>query len=377
MLSWASPQPLQIERRIADDRLVYLVSDIHMGDGSASDTFLGKDRELIAFLARARGLGAHLVVAGDIIDFQQAWSMSRVLRAHGKVIGELARYADDLGVTYIWGNHDHDISLFRDLLRFNVCSSLEIGHGVLVQHGYEYDPWIGPRLEASHRATQVHHLAERVLHTWVRLPIENFYTKANRLTFWLGHKLALMQHARGAVLRRLGLLRTDESPTATLDYWIHNQLGDAAGMFENIRSALTSGPYRYLVTGHSHLPGKIALAPDRTYVNTGSWTFNSATYAVWDGRSFTVRDWLSGREYGDRAYRALADRRWRYLTFMDWWREQYLGWFRFRVAEEQWRPKLGPDPAADADLDRPGAMAGQGGLTRGPDEGAAAPRSME
>ncbi len=336
------PTPLQITHRLPADRVVYIVSDIHLGDGSTSDTFMGKDREFISFLTRARAHGAHLVVAGDIIDFHQAWSLSRVLRAHGKLLGELSRYADEHGVTYIWGNHDYDIMLFRDLLRLKVCSELHIGDQILVRHGYEYDPWIGPHLEASHLATQVHHLSERLLKSWIRLPLENFYTKANRLTFWLTHKVALALELRMTLLRKLGLHEHAGRSEKVLAYWAQNQLGDAAGLFENVREALLEGPHRFLVTGHSHLPGRVDLSPDRTYVNTGSWTFNSSTYAVWDGNDFIVRDWLSGREFRDQAYRPLVDRRYRHLLFLDWWREQYLGWFRFRCAEESWRPSLSP-----------------------------------
>lgn len=355
-LPWAMPTPLQIDHRIPVDGVVYLVSDIHLGDGSPSDTFMGKDREFIAFLTRARAHGARLVVAGDIIDFHQAWSMSRVLKAHGRVIGELSRYADDLGVTYIWGNHDHDISLFRDLLRFDVCSSLEIGDQILVQHGYEYDPWIGPHLEASHLATQLHHVVERALKTWVRLPLENFYTRTNRLMFWVTHKIALLMYARARIARRLGLSGTADKSEKVLRYWAHNQMGDAAGMFEAIRTALTTGPYRYLVTGHSHLPGQVRLAPDRTYVNTGSWTFNSTTYAVWDGKDFVVKDWLTGRVFDDRAYRRLVDRSFRHMHYLDWWREQYLGWGRFRCAVEAWHPSVQAATPAEISEDRPAPL---------------------
>lgn len=344
LLPWAAPTPLQIRHQLPADRLVYVVSDIHLGDGSPSDTFMGKDREFLAFMARARAHGAHLVVAGDIVDFHQAWTLARVLRAHGRLLGELSRYADELGVTYIWGNHDHDIRLFRDLLRLRVCSELLLGDEVLIQHGYEYDPWIGPHLEASHLATQVHHLAERLLRSWIRLPLENFYTRANRLTFWLTHKVALALDLRLRLARRLGLEQLARKSEKVLAYWAQNQLGDAAGLFENVRAALLRGPHRFLVTGHSHLPGRVRLGPDRCYVNTGSWTFNSSTYAVWDGRDFVVRDWLSGREYGDQAYLPLLERRYRHMLFLDWWREQYLGWFRFRCAEEGYRPSL-PSPA--------------------------------
>lgn len=342
ILPWAMPTPLQITHRLPADRVFYIVSDIHLGDGSTSDTFMGKDREFIQFLNRARSHNAHLVVAGDIIDFHQAWSISRVLRAHGKLLGELSRYADELGVTYIWGNHDYDIMLFRDLLRLKVCSELHIGDEILVRHGYEYDPWIGPHLDASHLATQVHHIVERSLNSWIRLPLENFYTKANRLTFWLTHKVALALDLRMTLLRKLGFHEHASKSEKVLSYWAQNQLGDAAGLFENVREALLGGPQRFLVTGHSHLPGRVDLRTDRTYVNTGSWTFNSSTYAVWDGQDFTVRDWMSGREYRDQAYRPLVDRRYRHLLFLDWWREQYLGWFRFRCAEESWRPSLSP-----------------------------------
>ncbi|MCB9778291.1 MAG: metallophosphoesterase family protein [Alphaproteobacteria bacterium] len=354
MLSWATPKPLEIPRKMAADRVVYLVSDIHLGDGSPSDTFMGKDREFIEFLRRARAHGAHLVVAGDIIDFHQAFAMSRVLKAHGKVIGELSRYAADLGVTYIWGNHDHDISLFRDLLAFDVCSRLEIGDGILVQHGYEYDPWIGPHLEASHLATQFHHLVERLLRTWIRLPLQHFYNKSNRLFFWLTHKTALLLRARIRLQKALGMHESAAQAEAILTYWARNQLGDAAGMFRFMRDFLVESPYRVLVTGHSHLPGRVQVAPGKTYVNTGSWTFNSSSYAVWDGQDFVVRDWLTGQTHDDRAYRQLVSGAFDHIDFLDWWRGEYLGWFRFRVGEQPWRPRL--TAGSDGDDNRPAPL---------------------
>ena len=47
------------------------------------------------------------------------------------------------------------------------------------------------RLEGSHVATKVHHLLERYLNTWLRIPLGEFYTFGNRAMFWLVHKLAL------------------------------------------------------------------------------------------------------------------------------------------------------------------------------------------
>jgi UDP-2,3-diacylglucosamine pyrophosphatase LpxH len=353
--SWSRASPLEVTRRIDPSRKVYLVSDLHLGDGTRSDAFLGKDRELIRFLDRVRDEDAHLVVAGDAIDFQQAWAMNRVLKAHARLIGELSRLADTNGITYIWGNHDYDISLFRDLLRFDVCSSLYIGDKVLVQHGYEYDPFIGPNLDQTHLATVVHHLTERLLDSWIRLPLENFYTLPNRVAFWLTHKMAWCWNRVHALSKRAGL---EPSPVQglvdSMHYWTQNELGDPGCLVAGVRDKLLDSDLEWLVCGHSHLPGLVEIAPGKTYVNTGSWTFNSAQYAVWDGERFTVRDWIRDKTYGDAAYRPILSGRFKHMGYEDWWRENYLGWLRFRVGEEGRLPALrggrsGPPPREPAD----------------------------
>jgi UDP-2,3-diacylglucosamine hydrolase len=345
--SWARPTPLEVTRRIEADRRVYVVSDLHLGDGTRSDTFLGKDRELVRFLDRLREEDAHLVIAGDCIDFHQAWSMSRVLRAHARLVGELTRFADTNGVTYIWGNHDYDISLFKDLLRFDVCSSLEMGDDILIQHGYQYDPFIGPNLDQTHIATVVHHGAERFLDSWLRLPLENFYTVPNRLAFWCFHKFQATVDALNRLEQRTGQDRLTGGLRLMVWYWTQNQLGDPGCLVEDIVKFLPQSRYKWLVTGHSHLPGLVEVAPGKHYVNTGSWTFNSSQYALWDGESFQVRDWISGRRYGDAAYKPILERSFKHMSFPEWWRENYLGWLRYRVGEEGRLPPL-PGPASEA-----------------------------
>ena len=147
-----------------------------------------------------------------------------------------------------------------------------------------------------------------------------------------------------------------------------NQIADPSGIFEPIRAELESEdcPYDMIITGHSHLPGNISFPHNKRYVNTGSWTFGSSQYAVWDGKEISVKDWLRGTEYTDQAYRHLLSRRYRHMNIFRWWRENYLGWLRYRVGEkgrvvqpEQWisTKKNGEDlhertrPALQNDLD--------------------------
>jgi len=312
------------------DQKVFFVSDLHLGDGTRSDSFEGKDALLIEFIQHVRDQGGHLVIAGDAIDFDQAWFMSRVLKAHAPLFSELASLANTHGVTYIWGNHDSDISFFKDLLRFDVCSSLQIGDEVIVRHGYEYDPYIGPSLEQSHNSARIHHLAERLLGAWVRLPIQNHYNPTVRCFLWVIHKLVLGYRFLGW----LGFSEFYKRCHGVDKYWVQAELGDPQGIFDGIRSAIHNGPYKWIVTGHSHLPGLVEVAPDRWYVNTGSWTFKSTQYAFWDGEALSVHDWRAKRTYDDRLYRPLMDREYKHMDFMAWWRENYMGWLRFRVGEE-------------------------------------------
>jgi UDP-2,3-diacylglucosamine pyrophosphatase LpxH len=309
----------RIRRHLPAETQVFLVSDLHLGDGTSSDSFQGKDAELIAFIEHVREAGAHLVIAGDAIDFDQAWFVCRVFKAHGALFRALSSLAEHGRVIYIWGNHDADISFFRDVVRFDVCSSLQIGDEVIVRHGYEYDPFIGPDMGQAATATKAHHLVERLFNTWIRVPIENHYTLAVRVALWLIHKLVLGNH----LLRWLGFRRLFRKLHAVDKYWTQAQMGDPQGIFEGVRRALKTGPYRWIVTGHSHLPGRVEMHPDRWYINTGSWTFE-----------LTVHDWRKGKQYSDHLYRALLSGRDRHIDFMAWWRENYLGWLRYRVAEE-------------------------------------------
>ena len=87
------------------------------------------------------------------------------------------------------------------------------------------------------------------------------------------------------------------------------------------------------MVGHSHLPGKITFSNGNTYVNTGSWTWDSSQYAVWDGKDVEVRDFDSGQVYTDSTYREISQRVTHHLDFLKWWNENYMGWLRFRNAE--------------------------------------------
>ncbi|MCB9664314.1 MAG: hypothetical protein H6732_09385 [Alphaproteobacteria bacterium] len=338
-MSFAPPpaelRPLRQVVRLPADRPLWIVSDLHLGDGTPSDAFFGKDRHLLALLDHVDREGLTLVINGDAVDIQQALSFMRVVRAHGDVLKAMSRLGREGRLVYVIGNHDDDIRLFRDLLSFQVCDELHVGDVLLVRHGYEYDPYITEMLDQGQWHTYVHHLVERLLGTWIRIPIGEFYTWPNRFVFWAFHKAATLAWIAQEVGERLGIdTPVADEVLANCNFWTWANLGDSMGIFRPALTEATTGPWRGVVCGHSHVPG-VVHREGRFYANSGSWTFGSSQYLVWDGEEMTCHDWLSGRSYGDELYASLLDGSVYERDVFQWWRESYLGWFRFRQGEER------------------------------------------
>jgi UDP-2,3-diacylglucosamine pyrophosphatase LpxH len=312
------------------------VSDLHIGDATPHDVFFGKDRPLMALIERVEREGALLVIVGDAIDFHQAWSFTRVLRAHQELFSAMSRLARLGRLIYVIGNHDYEINLFSEILHFRVCDELRVGDRMLVVHGWQYDPYLKDAVHhTTSWSTTVHHLFERWLGTWLRIPLGDFYTSSNRFLFWLAHKVAMMANAYASGMARVGLPRSAESLNHYLTYWARSNMGDPMGIFRPARAQLEEGRWDVVVCGHSHLPGIVRLKNGRTYANTGSWTFGSSQYLVWDGSSFLCRDWITGQKYVQELYEPLLDGVVYEKDFWQWWRENYMGLFRFREGEER------------------------------------------
>lgn len=348
---WARAPLAQDLHRIERGGVVYVISDLHMGDGGPTDIFLAKDRDLLRFIDHVDQSGATLIVAGDAIDFAQAWLFERILAAHGKVLGAFSRLAAKGRMLYVLGNHDHDMRFYQEVLNIPVVHGVDIGGEIRVVHGYEYDPIIGPDLQLAERKTRVHHAVERMIGSWLRVPLEHFYNLPNRFGFWFFHKTAILLRARGRFLRWVQgddsfLRRLD----AELEYWTRCQLGDPANMFRPVLEALERSPYQVLVCGHSHLPGLVRTASGKTYANTGSWTFTSSHVLRIAPEGVTLTDWLSGRRYDDRLYRPILEGKLDGVGYFDWWARHYRGWLRYALPLHKHTP--GDAAVAAGDQDR-------------------------
>ena len=323
--------------------LVYFVSDLHLGDGTHTDIFQAKDEHFLAFLDEVEANAKTLVIVGDALDFDQAWYFSRIVRGHGEVVARLTRLAETMRVIYVYGNHDPDIVLFRDILKWELCDKVVVDGRILAVHGYEFDAYVGGGShDESVLWSRLLYTYERLFKTWIRIPLRDYYTWSNRVAhyilFWVNRLAALL-----VVLgRRFDRPDLGGKLVEWARFWGRGALGDPMGLTHRVLDELDVNPrFDTIICGHSHLPGVVETSEDKRYINLGSWSFGNSQYGIWDGSSFVLRDWISGREFSDENYRHLFGTRedW---TYEDWFHDQYLGYFRFRGGEEALRSGVRP-----------------------------------
>jgi UDP-2,3-diacylglucosamine hydrolase len=322
---------------------IYFVSDMHMGDGSFADIFQGKDESFLAFLDEVEAEASTLVINGDALDYSEAWYFERILKAHRPLLKRLTRLAERMAVVYCYGNHDTNIVLFEDILKWKVCQKLMIGDRVLVQHGVEYDPYISARFTQSDHIVKMLNLYERLFKTWIRVPLSDYYTVSNRMAHYLFFYLVKLQRQRVRLLRWRGQVARARKIEDAISFWTQTELGDPMTITRPVLDRLRTDRFELIVCGHSHLPGVVEVEGGRKYVNLGSWTFGNAQYGVWDGQNFILRDWRTGRVFGDENYAPIfsgsTD-----LTYEEWFHSQYMGYLRFRCGEDSFRSGVRPPP---------------------------------
>jgi UDP-2,3-diacylglucosamine pyrophosphatase LpxH len=137
----------RIEKAMDDQKTIYVVSDLHMGDGGPRDNFAfdNKAQQFSLFLDFVQSKNGQLFILGDLFEFWQA-NISRVLT-------ERMAFLDRLGqmqARYVIGNHDADFEelVGTGLLRHAFFERMSgpftqtIGGKVFqFMHGHELDPF--------------------------------------------------------------------------------------------------------------------------------------------------------------------------------------------------------------------------------------------
>ncbi len=252
-----------LEHRV-DGKTLYVVSDLHMGDGTRKDNFAEYCQRFEQFLGEVveKDPNSCLVLAGDVFEFWQS-PHGDIVRAHLELLKRLVRSRS----VFLVGNHDIDLEGFVGLpVSFPLieCLATELGidrggREIRICHGHEFDKYNDPRklLWLGKIAT----------------------VGAGQVEMWLGTKIG--DETTESLLEKIfrgiqaWLARRYRS-------WFGKTAGEkveAGKKIDEVRHALDK--YRQdherqlLVAGHTHRAGWYG----DWYVNTGCWQSQQAHYA--------------------------------------------------------------------------------------------------
>ncbi|WP_437282773.1 metallophosphoesterase [Sorangium sp. So ce375] len=249
-------------------RDIFVISDLHLGDGGARDNFDAgrKTPQLRAFLDHVGSEGGELFVLGDLFELWQM-NLSLLLVKRRALLDQLAT----LRLVYVPGNHDIDLIHFieTDFLQhpFFTCMRAPFvrelgGKRFRFCHGHETDPFnAGDHPGFGRMLTIFAGIFEDengspllTSGESVEDILEQFGD--SMLAIWR-RALATMDHRgmKGDVCPKVAL-----TPAQSPD-----RLGEHV---DGIRAALDVGAYDVTVLGHTHKAGRIG----GWYFNSGSWT---------------------------------------------------------------------------------------------------------
>jgi len=127
---------------------IFVISDLHMGDKSATDNFHTVEDRLLSFLDYFESLdNSVLILNGDIFEFWQS-SMADVFYQNYKLIRRFRKS----NAIFIAGNHDYEMLTLAKMPKHKqfinkIVSDINLkinGKDIKILHGHEFDPFNQP-----------------------------------------------------------------------------------------------------------------------------------------------------------------------------------------------------------------------------------------
>jgi UDP-2,3-diacylglucosamine pyrophosphatase LpxH len=278
---------------MADNHSIFVISDLHMGDGGVRDNFPtgNRERELAGFLDYVAGREGELVVLGDLFEFWQM-NLSHIVIKRMPVLDRLAA----MDVTYVLGNHDADLDGFIGTqflahpLFERMCGPFtrEIGGKQFkFMHGHEVDP--GNKDDWPEKG-RIFCILAGLFEDRNQSPIysNGVYVEDDLerigeglLGRWTGLASKIVRFFR---LGGLGMDVEHLTPTQN-----QNRAKELLGRY---RQDKETGGYDVLIAGHTHQPGRIG----NWYFNSGTWARKENSFVEIGATGFSaVYDWVDGR----------------------------------------------------------------------------------
>ena len=250
---------------------IFVISDLHMGDGGPRDNFAvgDKEKQLNLFLDFVKKKNGELIIVGDLFEFWQA-SLGKVLVKRRNSIDRLG----DMGATFVVGNHDADLEALigSDILAHRFFKKMSIrfdrkigGKKFMFMHGHEVDPYNRGDVPGLGRIVAIFAgICEDINRSPVLgtgEPVENWLLKRfkilEKMYNWMRRKWErVVAGFKGFIAGgRKRRLTPAQSPKR------------AKEMLGRYRKDRAEGGYNIAIVGHTHKVGRF----EDWYFNSGSW----------------------------------------------------------------------------------------------------------
>ena len=346
---------------------VYVIGDLHLGDGTRSDSFsLGdsvtKRDRIRALIQEIREKDGILIINGDCMDLQQGWSIDRVITANAILFRELSDLGKEGKLVYIWSELDEDLSYYEELLNARTASSvliLETEPTIPISGGTDNrdsnaeesesveevevqdDSQEGLQAESGDTKTADTEAVENVDDTpvWAEV-VQGFrfnpsIDNVNDISLRGKSAHHLVERLLGTWIR----FPLENFPTVEnkMFFWLlhkldwlgqklnhakiqgivarahANQIGNPNQVWTELHRQIEAEEFTpsapILILGHSNLPGVVPLGDQNTtFINTGSWIFDSQTVLHLEplSKRHTLFDWESKDEIAEEPYAHLT-----------------------------------------------------------------------
>lgn len=251
-----------LELNLQPNKKIYFISDLHLGAPNYEKS-LEREIKLISFLDFIQNDAQTILLVGDIFDFWFEYKQV-VPKGFVRFFAKLAQLKENgIDIHIFTGNHDlwmHDY-LQQELGAIIHYDKTEVqllsnNHqkNVLVAHG----DGLGPG-DTKYKI------------------LKKIFT--NPICKWL---FRWLHPDIGIKIAQIWSRHSFTDPSIEV---FHGE--DKEWLIQYCKKKLEEKNYNYFVMGHRHLPMKVSLNENSTYINLGDWIVN-CQYAVYDGNEMNL-----------------------------------------------------------------------------------------
>ena len=256
---------MTLDINLQPNKKIYFISDLHLGAPNYEKS-LEREKQVIRFLDAIENDAQAIYLVGDTFDFwfeYQHVVPKGFIRLFAKLI-QLKEGGIDINI--FTGNHDlwlkdylqQEIgaTIFHDKIELQIHnSSVEnTSKNILIAHG----DGLGP-------GDKKYKILKKIF--------------TNPICQWL---FRWLHPDIGMKIAQLWSRHSFTDPSIEL---FHGE--EKEWLIQYSKEKLKEKNYNYFVMGHRHLPMKIALTENSTYINLGDWIVN-CNYAVFDGNEINL-----------------------------------------------------------------------------------------